>query len=123
DAIVLLSDTMWRRYFNADPDILGRTLTFHTVLGPRRQNSYMVVGVMPPSFAFPDSDTLFWMPYAVTAQGGGPAPRGALVARLADGVSIDAATEELGSILVDLRRYSTRVTYDMRRPKDQLTAS
>src|SRR5262245_23529712 len=40
DSVVVLSHAMWQRHFAGDPQILGRTLTFNTVLGQRRQNHY-----------------------------------------------------------------------------------
>lgn len=43
---VLLSDSLWRQQFAADPNILGKTLH----IGP---TLYTVVGVMPPQFRYP----------------------------------------------------------------------
>jgi putative ABC transport system permease protein len=51
--VVLISDRLWRRVFNADPAILGRSITVH-------DQSYTVIGVMPPEMTSPqDSDV--WM--------------------------------------------------------------
>ena len=44
--VVLLSDSFWRRKFNADPNIVGKGLTLD-------QENYTVVGVMPASFRYP----------------------------------------------------------------------
>src|SRR5207244_2881564 len=41
--VVVLSDALWRRRFNADPAVVGRIVTL--CCGPR---PYTVVGVMPP---------------------------------------------------------------------------
>jgi predicted permease len=57
---VLISDRYWRRRFNADPDVLTKTVRF----GNR---SYRVVGVMPPSFVFHDRDVDWWTPEWVDA--------------------------------------------------------
>jgi putative ABC transport system permease protein len=111
---------MWQNYFAGDPDILGRRLTFNTVLGPRRQSSFAVIGVMPPPFQFPASDAQFWMPYAVASPTGGQPPRGSIVARLAENVTAEAATAELEPILQTVRNYSPRVTYELVRPRDEL---
>ena len=43
---MLLSDSFWRRKFNADPNIVGKGLTLD-------QENYTVVGVMPASFRYP----------------------------------------------------------------------
>jgi putative ABC transport system permease protein len=43
---VILTDSLWRRKFNADPTIIGKGITLD-------QEVYSVVGVMPASFKFP----------------------------------------------------------------------
>src|SRR5690242_14351935 len=51
--VVLISDRLWRRVFNADRAIVGRSITVH-------DQSYTVIGVMPPEMTSPqDSDV--WM--------------------------------------------------------------
>ena len=55
DSVVVLSDALWRRKFGADPNIIGRPITID---GVDRE----VIGVMPPSFDFPNSDTELWTP-------------------------------------------------------------
>ena len=51
--VVVISDRLWRRAFNADPAVLGRSITLH-------DQNYTVIGVMPPQVTSPqDSD--FWM--------------------------------------------------------------
>ncbi len=48
--VVILSDRLWRRSFNADPGVLGRSITLH-------DQNYTVIGVMPPRMTSPqDSD-------------------------------------------------------------------
>ncbi|HEX4638644.1 MAG TPA: ABC transporter permease [Chthoniobacterales bacterium] len=48
--VVVISDRLWRRAFNADPAILGKSITLH-------DSSYTVIGVMPPQMTSPqDSD-------------------------------------------------------------------
>src|SRR5215472_7881011 len=51
--VVLISDRLWRRAFNADPAVLGRAITLH-------DQSYTVIGVMPPEVTSPQ-DTDVWM--------------------------------------------------------------
>jgi putative ABC transport system permease protein len=55
DAVVLLSEDLWRTTFASDPRILGRMITLD---GVRVQ----VVGLMPSGFRFPDWDTVIWQP-------------------------------------------------------------
>ena len=48
--VVLISDRLWRRVFNADPSVLGRSITLH-------DQNFTVIGVMPPQVTSPqDSD-------------------------------------------------------------------
>src|SRR5437667_2080179 len=48
--VVVISDRLWRRVFNADANALGRSIILH-------DQSYTVIGVMPPQFTSPqDSD-------------------------------------------------------------------
>ena len=51
--VVLISDRLWRRAFNADPTVLGRAIVLH-------DQSYTVIGVMPPEVTSPQ-DTDVWM--------------------------------------------------------------
>ncbi|HET9371835.1 MAG TPA: ABC transporter permease, partial [Vicinamibacterales bacterium] len=46
DQVVILSHDLWIRRFNADPDIVGRPLTFG-------KDTRVVVGVMPDGFTYP----------------------------------------------------------------------
>src|SRR5438105_2054841 len=48
--VVVISDRLWRRVFNADPSVLGRSVTLH-------DQNFTVIGVMPPQATSPqDSD-------------------------------------------------------------------
>jgi predicted permease len=51
DQEAMLSDSLWKHRFHADPSILGRKIT----LGG---SPYLVVGVLPASFQFPNQDSL-----------------------------------------------------------------
>jgi putative ABC transport system permease protein len=51
--LMILSEALWRRRFNADPAIVGRTITGSGVV-------YTIVGVMPASFTYPQANTEFW---------------------------------------------------------------
>jgi predicted permease len=52
---IVISDGFWRRRYSADPRVLGRTLRLE-------DQSYMVVGVMPPEFRYPSPSTEVWAP-------------------------------------------------------------
>lgn len=57
---ILISDRFWRRRFNADPGVVGRSLRLGGRSGP-------IIGVMPASFAFPDRDVDLWSPSPMDA--------------------------------------------------------
>jgi putative ABC transport system permease protein len=57
DRVAIISFSLWQRRFNKDPDVLGQTLTVDTY----GRRDYTIVGVMPPSFRFPDECEL-WLP-------------------------------------------------------------
>jgi len=55
--VVVISDRLWRRIFNADPGVLGRSITLH-------DQNYTVIGVMPPGFDLPYSAEV-WVPMQI----------------------------------------------------------
>jgi putative ABC transport system permease protein len=93
DAVVILSDGLWRHRFGADPSIVNRTIQ----LGAR---SYTIVGIMPPGFTGVTDTAQFWEPFA---QSGTPFDnRGSrgfqTLARLKPGATLAAARAELDTI-------------------------
>jgi putative ABC transport system permease protein len=54
EQVAILSDRLWRRRFAADPGLVGRTIRLNG-------RALTVVGIMPPGFAFPETDEL-WLP-------------------------------------------------------------
>ena len=93
--VVLISHRLWRERFGGDPDVVGRTLRLD---GTVRE----ILGVMEPHFAFPAWSDV-WIPMGLDVRAG---PRGlhwlSVVARLGDGVSVQAASAELSSIAGEL---------------------
>ena len=93
DRVLVISDALWRSRFQADPDIVGRTVRF----GDR---TYTVVGVMPHGFAFPDTRTDAWRPFVLPAQK--PAVDGVgeldVIARLARGATLEQARVALDRV-------------------------
>ena len=64
--VVVLSHALWSRRYGSDPAIVGRTILIDNT--PTE-----VVGVMPPSFRFPDDEVRLWLPLHLdetTALGG-----------------------------------------------------
>jgi putative ABC transport system permease protein len=55
DAVVVLSDALWRSAYGADPQVIGRTLRL-------KNRNYSIVGVMPPSFRGQTGNAQLWLP-------------------------------------------------------------
>jgi putative ABC transport system permease protein len=109
DAVIVLSDSAWQRCFQRDPAVLGKTVTF-TGRAPGGLGGnvpldvpFTVVGVMPPGFHYPNVGSEFWTPMVLTAPADGRVRRTTMMARLADGMSLDAAVAEISTILHELR--------------------
>jgi predicted permease len=88
-AVVLISEHLWRERLGSAPDILERQLRIDDV-------PHDVIGVIPSSVRFPHDETQLWLP--LTFDEADPAPAGFrynIVARLRDGVTLDAATRDL----------------------------
>ena len=106
DGSVLLSDSVWRDGFGADPNILGTPVKVNG-------NSYTVIGVMPRGFRFPmDAEKpQLWIPIALgdsdKVRTKNEAREYTIIARLKDGVSIAQATAELKVIQSDVARLYT----------------
>ena len=86
---VILSASLWRRQFQADPAIVGRTIRVDSA-------PTLVVGIMPDGFAFPDRAEA-WVPADVPLTRGNFTLR--VVARLADGVSLAQGAASLQSVI------------------------
>ena len=95
--VVVLSDALWRRRFNSDRSIVGRSITLNA-------ESYTVVGVMPPDFFFPEREGELWTPWAMEPEEAGG--RGdhyvRVVARLKSGVTMEGANAEVEAIAARL---------------------
>jgi putative ABC transport system permease protein len=93
DAVVILSDGLWRRRFAADPSIVNRTIQ-------STARTYTVIGVMPPGFTGISDTAQLWLPFMFS---GTPIDnRGSrgfqTIARLKPGATIDQARAELDVI-------------------------
>lgn len=93
DAVVVLSHSLWTQQFGADSAIVGRPIRLN---GRERT----VIGVMPPSFRFPNAETQAWIPLAQSADE--RQSRGQFflyaIGRLRPGVSVEAARADLAAI-------------------------
>jgi predicted permease len=102
---VVLSDTLWRRRFNADPAIVGRKMVLN-------EAPFTIIGVMPTGFQHAGGDYRSpghgstvdaWLPFTF------PTDRRARgshylngIARLKDGITFEQAASDLNRIAADL---------------------
>jgi predicted permease len=109
-AVLVVSETFWRRTLESDPDVLGRVVQYGG-------HPFQIVGVAAPSFGGleklegPQRRTDVWIPMAAAARLGGralPAPTDrearwlAVIGRLADGQAVDRSSAELAAIAARL---------------------
>jgi predicted permease len=92
--IVLLSEGIWRRDFNADPTIVGRAIRLNGELAT-------VIGVVPKAGAYPLTADV-WTPLVFTTEQLADDYRGArylqMIGRLAPGATVEKAQRELSQI-------------------------
>ena len=122
DPVMLISYNTWRRHFGGDPEIVGRTATVDSILGQAVRTEYSIIGVMPESFRFPDTQTQVWRP-RLLPDAGGQVPAGPTLAQLADGVSLESASAEVLPLIREMRagqRDSGSTTYELVREQDEI---
>jgi predicted permease len=125
EPVILVSYSAWQRFFGGDRTILGRSLTFDSILGPPRQTRYTVVGILPDSFRLPRPHTQFWTSFQVPATGATGVTRGAVIGRLKDGVSLEAASSDVLPFVREARRGqrgNDETRYELVREQDELVA-
>jgi putative ABC transport system permease protein len=103
---VVISAGAWQRYFNSDPAIIGRTVALKTQ-GPQAGlldgTPLTIVGVMTHDFDFPTPYCDFWAAITTASPVRSWPGSGAVIARLRDGSSAEAATDEANVIGEALR--------------------
>lgn len=98
-AAVIISDRFWRRRFAADPNTIGKSLRLDGALFP-------IIGVMPPSFLFPNRDVDLWIPIPTNL----PIAQNrkltwfTVVGRLKRGVTVAQARADLATVQAQLGR-------------------
>jgi len=94
---ILISDRFWRRRFGSDANAIGKKLR---IVGM----SFSIVGIMPPSFLFPDRDTDLWIPVPADA----PFAQNreytwySVIGRLKPGVTVEQARANLTTVQAQL---------------------
>ncbi|HEV3252839.1 MAG TPA: ABC transporter permease [Candidatus Acidoferrales bacterium] len=96
--VAVLSDNIWRRRFNADPSIIGKTIQLGSA-------PFTVVGVMPPTFRYPDKVEI-WTPLALPTSASTDWKKRYLrvIARLRPGVTLDEAQAQMSALAERIAR-------------------
>jgi putative ABC transport system permease protein len=92
--VVLLSQELWERAYGADPSIIGRSIDVNGA-------SSTVLGVMPEGFDVNESGSELWTPLGLdwTNRTNFGSHYLYLVARLAPGVTVESATNEVDAFV------------------------
>jgi putative ABC transport system permease protein len=93
DPVVVIGDGLWRHRFGADRSVVGRRIQVDGRLTE-------IIGVLAPTFHFPDPVTELWLPIVLdpNAQFAGPFAHQGFV-RLRAGIDRAAAERELNALL------------------------
>jgi len=94
--VVIISQNLWRRRFDVDPNIIGRTITLD-------QERHTIVGVMPPDFQFP-AECDVWTPLAFDESTRLENGSSILFVRLKPGVTLQQAQDDMNDIARKLER-------------------
>jgi len=92
--VMLLSHELWERAFGADREILGRSIDVNGT-------ATTVIGVMPEGFDVNESGSELWVPLGLDwgNRGNFGSHYLYLVARLAPGITVEAATNEVNAFV------------------------
>ena len=113
----LLGETAWRRWFGANPAVVGRSIVVQTVLGRRSSQTVVIVGILPSAFAFPTADTALWL----SLPPAGPQPyRAPLLARLSPGADSGGHARRAWAGGARRARPRSRRPVQLTREQDQL---
>lgn len=89
--VVVLSHALWLSRFGGDTHIVGKQVTLSDVPA-------QVIGVMPPTFRFPQTETQLWTPLVLNPEATAPFTMVA-VGRLKQGLSAAAAASDTTAVL------------------------
>ena len=95
-ALTVLSYHLWKRMYNADPAVIGKSVTL-------RGEPFTVIGVMPDNFRS-SAPTDLWVPLRPSTTGEGSGTNYAVIGRLRPGVTwaqADGQIEAVGASLIE----------------------
>ena len=93
---VVLSNALWRKFFHADPSIVGRAILL-------RGEAFTVVGVMPAKFRS-NADADLWTPLRPSHTGEGSGFNYGIIARLKPGSTEVEASTQVEALVAELKR-------------------
>ena len=113
--VVLISDRLWRRRFDGNPNAIGRTLRIGTT-------AWQIVGVMPAGFRYPNRDADLWCPSPMDAP---YAQSRELtwftgIGRLKPGVMLARARDNLAAVQTNLGRQYPKTDSEIRASMEPL---
>ena len=94
---VLLSDALWRKAFGADRGVIGRQVELGDAI-------YMVVGVMPPQFAFVEQPADAFIPLQLGRSIADTGMNTRVIARLKPGISLGRAQANISAVFDEFRQ-------------------
>jgi putative ABC transport system permease protein len=93
---IVISDAVWRRFFAADPAVLGRAITLD-------DTAFTVVGILPGTYWFPEkADAL--IPLRPTGEMADMGRNTQVIGRLKTGVSLEQARAEMATLSDQFKR-------------------
>ena len=98
--VVILSHDLWQNRFGSDASVVGRKILLNAI-------PHEVVGVLPSTFEFPNTELTLWSPLAL--EGGPQAPTRvnhflSVYARLKPGVTLERARAEMDRVGAQLQQ-------------------
>jgi predicted permease len=95
----VLTYSLWQRAFGGDSAVLGRKMVLDGM-------PYVVIGIMPPQFRFPNQEVELWVPFQFPEDAYADRNNNYLegVGRLRPGVSLQQARAEMDVVAGQLRR-------------------
>jgi predicted permease len=94
ERVVVLGYRFWQRYYNGDPDVVGRTIQLV-------RKPYRIVGVMPPRFRWREADIYLPLKFTLDPRNGF-----GVTLKLRPGISPERANAELQPIVEQFARES-----------------
>jgi predicted permease len=111
-AVAILSDRVWRRLFNSDPEIVGKSITLDgnsfTVAGVLRRGFLLNAEVMPAEEPMDRVDAFLPLPLAADAVSNRRDENYNIVVRLKPGVSVQQAQADIDVIASRIREKDKR---------------